>query len=73
MRRIDVWWRNDATSRLMLLLAYLMTRSEQWESAKIHVLAAGLENGEKNTPDDLQKILQEVRIEAGDPAFSLPS
>ncbi|UCF83216.1 MAG: hypothetical protein JSV50_18890 [Desulfobacteraceae bacterium] len=30
-RRIDVWWWNDPTSRLMLLLAYLMTRNDAWE------------------------------------------
>lgn len=38
-RRIDVWWTGDATSRLMLLLAYLMTRSRPWEDAKIRMLA----------------------------------
>ena len=37
-RRIDVWWWGDATSRLMLLLAYLMTRSRQWSDAKIRML-----------------------------------
>ena len=38
-RRIDVWWQGDATSRLMLLLAYLMTRSDDWEQASIRMLA----------------------------------
>ncbi|NLW68219.1 MAG: amino acid permease [Bacteriovoracaceae bacterium] len=38
-RRIDVWWTGDATSRLMLLLAYLMTRSAPWADAKIRMLA----------------------------------
>ena len=38
-RQIDVWWRDDATSRLMLLLAYLMTRHEKWSEAKIRLLA----------------------------------
>jgi hypothetical protein len=39
-RRIDVWWWGDATSRLMLLLAYLVIRSDEWEEAKIRLLAA---------------------------------
>jgi len=63
-RRIDVWWLDDATSRLMLLLAYLMTRSEPWASAKIHVLAVGLDNGKEATLNGLRQTLQEVRIEA---------
>jgi amino acid transporter len=63
-RRIDVWWWNDASSRLMLLLAYLMTRSEDWDGAKIRVLAADQDRASGETIEDLQKTLQEVRIEA---------
>jgi hypothetical protein len=63
-KRIDVWWWGDATSRLMLLLAYLMTRSETWNEAKIRVLAAGQEEGSAGTIEDLKKTLKEVRIEA---------
>jgi len=63
-RRIDVWWGDDATSRLMLLLAYLMTRSEEWDGAKIRVLAASHERASKETIEGLQRTLQEVRIEA---------
>ena len=40
-RIIDVWWNNDASSRLMLLFAYLMTRSELWKHATIRVLTVG--------------------------------
>jgi hypothetical protein len=63
-RRIDVWWWNDTTSRLMLLLAYLMTRSEDWDGAKIRVLAANQDRASEETIESLQKTLQEVRIEA---------
>ncbi len=38
-RIIDVWWSDNRSSELMLILAYLMTRSEEWEDAKIRVLA----------------------------------
>jgi hypothetical protein len=63
-RCIDVWWWGDATSRLMLLLAYLMTRSEGWDQARIRVLAAGREEDSEGTLEDLKNTLQEVRIEA---------
>ncbi|MCF8109298.1 MAG: hypothetical protein K9J81_09925, partial [Desulfohalobiaceae bacterium] len=42
-RRIDIWWWGDATSRLMLLLGYLMTKSPFWEEARLNVL--GVEGG----------------------------
>jgi amino acid transporter len=70
-RRIDVWWWRDRTSRLMLLLAYLMTRSEEWSGARIRVLAveSKKEEGEAEddyeaTVEDLRKTLKEFRISA---------
>jgi amino acid transporter len=63
-RRIDVWWWGDATSRLMLLLAYLMTRNEAWDGAKIRVLATNHDGASRETIEGLQRTLQEVRIEA---------
>jgi hypothetical protein len=35
---LDVWWQDDATGRLMLLLAYLMTRHERWREDSLRVL-----------------------------------
>jgi hypothetical protein len=66
-RRIDVWWWRDRTCRLMLLLAYLMTRSEEWSGARIRVLAARSEDEEddyEGTVEELRKTLEEVRISA---------
>ena len=63
-RRIDVWWQGDATSRLMLLLAYLMTRSEPWDEAAIRVFAVNYENDSQENTQHLMDILDEVRIEA---------
>ena len=63
-RRIDVWWQGDATSRLMLLLAYLMTRSEPWDEALIRVLAVNYEKDSQENTQGLTAILDEVRIEA---------
>ena len=62
-RRLDVWWWGDATSRLMLLLAYLMTRHPRWEEAGIRVLArAGGDHLKRR--DQLAAFLEEVRIPA---------
>ncbi len=44
-RRIDVWWWGDATSRLMLLLAYLMTRSGEWGGTEIMMYAVAYDIG----------------------------
>jgi amino acid transporter len=63
-RRIDVWWWDDATSHLMLLLAYLMKRNEAWEEATIRVLAATHERKSKKKTEELRKTLKEVRIPA---------
>jgi amino acid transporter len=63
-RRIDVWWWGDATSRLMLLLAYLVTRNNEWDGASIRVLAPRRETSSQKSADELQGILHEVRIEA---------
>ena len=63
-RRIDVWWWGDATSRLMLLFAYLITRSEPWEEAEIRVLAAGYAKDSPEAMEDLKNSLNEARIEA---------
>jgi amino acid transporter len=63
-RRIDVWWWGDATGRLMLLLAYLVTRNGAWEGAKIRVVAVGSKDRSQNSVEDLEKMLEEVRIAA---------
>jgi amino acid transporter len=63
-RRIDVWWWGGATSRLMLLFAYLITRSEPWEEAEIRVLAAGYAKDSPEAMEDLKHSLNEARIEA---------
>jgi hypothetical protein len=64
-RRIDVWWQDDATGNLMLLLAYLITRNEEWEGAAIRLLAVRDDSHvESPTVETLQQRLEEVRIEA---------
>jgi amino acid transporter len=63
-KRIDVWWWADATSRLMLLLAYLLTRDEHWQDAEIRVIAASKERTREEALESLQQTIDEVRIDA---------
>ena len=63
-RRIDVWWRDDATSRLMLLLAHLMTRKAPWDDAALRVLTRGDGTNVAAVEADLERVLDEVRIDA---------
>ena len=63
-RRIDVWWRGDASSRLMLLLAHLMTRTEDWEGARIRLLGRRRSGASTESAEALRKTLDEVRIQA---------
>ncbi len=65
-RRIDIWWRDDKSGPLMLLLAHLMTRDARWEGAPIRVLAAAQKPGEnaQSVSEGLCRMLEENRIHA---------
>ena len=63
-RRIDVWWFGGDSSRLALLFAYLMTRGDDWDDAKIRVLEAAPTASAKKSEASLQRRLDELRIDA---------
>ncbi len=64
-RRIDVWWKGDDTSRLCLLTAHLMTRSEGWEEASIRVRAISTEKSDRERAlASIREMLADVRIQA---------
>jgi amino acid transporter len=63
-KRVDVWWWNDATGRLMLLLAHLMTRHKDWDEARIRILSTGHTQGPDPQYGRLSTFLEDVRIEA---------
>lgn len=63
-RCIDIWWSDDATSQLMLLLAYLMKRNKSWDEATIRLLADGGSYEDDRKAKSLQTMLDDVRIEA---------
>jgi hypothetical protein len=61
---IDVWWKDDAASRLMLLLAYLVTRHTIWSGASIRVLSCGAEKNSDKEHSGLGKLMEDIRIDA---------
>ncbi|MDT8419884.1 MAG: hypothetical protein RQ754_05580 [Desulfuromonadales bacterium] len=63
-RRIDVWYEKGSSGALMLLLAYLMTRSPFWEKAGLRVLTAVRDDGHAATIEDLKQELEQGRIRA---------
>lgn len=63
-RKIDVWWRGDASSRLMLLLAYLTTRDKSWSDATIRVFAVNYPDSSEASYQHLQQTITETRISA---------
>ena len=65
-RRIDIWWRpNDASCRLILLLAYLCTRTETWRDAAIRLITAPEEGKtDAELQAELAVMLDEARIPA---------
>jgi amino acid transporter len=63
-RRVDVWWFDDESSRLMLLFAYLMTRTESWDEARIRVLVPTSAEDRQKVGANVRRRLEESRIEA---------
>ena len=63
-KRIDVWWSGDASSRLMLLFAYILTRHSRWRDARIRVLDMVYDKKSEKTVADLEKTLSDFRIDA---------
>ena len=63
-RRIDVWWFGGDSSRLALLFAYLMTRTDDWDDATVRVVAPSPTDATLKTESSLQRRLEELRIDA---------
>lgn len=64
-RRIDVWYRDNASGRMMLMLAYLMTRTESWKEARIRLHAVAGAHGDAEALEArLLAMLEDVRIAA---------
>ena len=63
-RVIDIWWRADKTGQMMVLLAYLMTRSDEWRDATIRVLVPVNQEDADAHIREVKAVLAAARIEA---------
>ncbi len=62
--RIDIWWQGDASSRLMLLFAHLMTRHKPWKGASLRVLTKSDQSGVEAEKKKITKTMEDIRIDA---------
>lgn len=63
-RLIDIWWQNDATGRLSLLLAYLMQQTKPWEDARLRVLSVEERHRSDAGLEELSSEIKDARIDA---------
>ena len=63
-RRIDVWWLDDDSSRLALVLAHLTTRTDEWNEAAIRLLAPVPPASTAAAAADLRRRVGELGIAA---------
>lgn len=63
-RVIDIWWQADKTGQMMVLLAYLMTRSDDWSNATIRVLVPANIDGAEAHLEQAKAMLSAARIDA---------
>jgi amino acid transporter len=63
-RRIDIWWHGDASSRLALLLAHLVTRTDDWSGASLRVLVPAAAEAGPERMQQVRERLDEIRIRA---------
>ncbi len=63
-RRIDVWWWEESSCRLSLLLAYLMTRAPEWEDSTIRILVPCAPDQDQKIESHLEGLIEKARIDA---------
>ncbi|MDD4528148.1 MAG: hypothetical protein PHF25_09010, partial [Candidatus Margulisbacteria bacterium] len=64
-KHIDVWWDpSHDNGSFMLLIAYLLTLSEEWEDAMIHIKTVVVKKKVTSTGKILKQLLENARIEA---------
>jgi hypothetical protein len=63
--KIDVWWRGRQNGELMLLLAHLLTKNNEWRSRPIRLLRViDDEAGRQGVMEDLTTMIDGARIRA---------
>lgn len=66
MKSMDIWWRGrDKNADLMLLFAYIISRSSQWAKSRVRLIRViDSEKGEHGAYESLSKTLSWVRVNA---------
>ena len=64
-KTIDVWWQSPRTSRMMLILAHLLTHNREWKGAVIRVLRViPDEAGRAAAEQAMQELIERARLKA---------
>ena len=65
-KRIDVWWGGmHSNGNLMILVAYLLCQNSEWQGCEINLnMIINNEQGRETAASNIEKIIQEARIEA---------
>ncbi len=59
---VDVWWRGHENGELMLLLAYLLTKNNEWRSRPVRLLrVVEKEAGRETVREHLQQLIERVQ------------
>ncbi len=62
---IDVWWRGQRNGELMVLLAHLLAKSDEWRTSRIRLLrAVDHHSGEAEVRQHLEQLIDGARISA---------
>ena len=62
---IDVWWRGEDNGALMLLLAHLLTKNDEWRNHRIRLLRViSKEAGRDEVTSHLRQLIETSRIDA---------
>ena len=63
-RTIDIWWQGGPTARLLLMFAFLCTRSAGWQHTKLRILTEAKRYSKQQVQAIFATYLQKVRIES---------
>ncbi len=62
---INIWWTTDANGALLLLLAFLLKKNQEWQACPLRIIRTLPDKADvHNVAKEMQEMLSESRIEA---------
>jgi amino acid transporter len=61
---IDIWWRGMSNGSLMVILAYLLTRNDNWKNVRIRLLRLAEKQERSQELEEMNKLVEAARIDA---------